>query len=106
MIALGIRNPSISSDISSMYQLCWPIFLETVVFGLLTTALLGNFNPKILSNLHARHKSGHIVVIGYSHLGMRLVDYLQSHKYPYAVIDEKESEVSDLINASEPVVVV
>jgi hypothetical protein len=106
VLAIGIRNPMLKTDLSNLYQLCWPIFLEVVVFGLLTTALLGNFNPKLLSKLHAKHRRNHVVVIGYSHMGQRVVEYLLSKRIPYVLVDADEKLVADLINITEPVVVV
>ncbi|WP_457558374.1 NAD-binding protein [Candidatus Harpocratesius sp.] len=105
LIALCVHQPTITNDLSALYQLLFPIFLEVVVFGFLIGALLERYNPVVTSKIIAAHQSNHTIVLGYHHLGERIVEYLQEKKKPYSLIEMDKSKVLDLIDNGEPVVV-
>jgi hypothetical protein len=105
LVAAGIRGADSDSDLSNLYQMAWPIFVEVIVFGFISTTFLGHLNAEMLCGLHARHTKKHTVVIGYKHLGERIVDFLQKSNTPYVVIDTEAQFVSPLLKSSEPVVI-
>ncbi|MHA1720148.1 MAG: NAD-binding protein [Promethearchaeota archaeon] len=103
-VSLGFRNPTITSDVSGMYQLIWPILLEVIVIGFIFGALIEKFNPVVTSKILAKNQRNHSVIIGYHHFGKRIVDYLKDHHKPYSVIEENEDFIEDLIIEGEPAV--
>ncbi|MBD3351510.1 MAG: hypothetical protein GF364_08485 [Candidatus Lokiarchaeota archaeon] len=105
LIAFGIRSPNSSTDFASFYNLIWPILIEVVFFGFITGELLEKYNPTVTCSIIARYKRKHAVVIGYDHLGERIVDYCIENKRKYVVMEDDQELVEDLINAGEPVVV-
>jgi CPA2 family monovalent cation:H+ antiporter-2 len=53
----------------------------------------------------AKEMKGHIVVIGYSHLGQRLVSYFIEKKIPYCLIEKDKERIDELLRQGEAVVV-
>jgi len=53
----------------------------------------------------AREIRNHVVVRGYTHLGARLVDYLQQSGAAYVLVDKDAAAVDDLIREVKPVIV-
>ena len=106
LVALGVRDPRVRSDFSGLYQMTWPIFLEVVFFGFILTALLERYSPVQLGRTQARSLSNHTIVVGYEHLGMRIVDFLRDRDRPYSVVEHSEAAVQDLLDDEEPIVVV
>jgi len=47
----------------------------------------------------------HLVVIGYSHLGQRLVSYCQGRGKAYTLIEKDKEKVDELLRNGQPVVV-
>jgi hypothetical protein len=87
------------------YLFVWPIFIETVIFGFLVSALLERYNPAQTSRRLAKNRRNHTVVIGYQHLGIRIVDYLRDKHRPYVLIHDVQTEVDDLLDEGEPVII-
>ena len=106
LISFTIRTPTVESDLSRFYELCWPIFLEVVIFGFTASALLDQYNPVVICRLTSERQTGHTLVVGHAHLGERIVTYLRLNHKPYVVLEETDKLVEDLINNREPVVLV
>ncbi len=53
----------------------------------------------------ANEMKDHIIIIGYGHLGARVVDHLRRTARAYVLIDEDPVVVEDLIRIGEPVIV-
>lgn len=53
----------------------------------------------------AKEIENHIVIIGYTHLGMRLVNYFKENKVPYCLIEKDKEKVDELLRAGDPVIV-
>lgn len=105
LVALSIRTPDTNTDFSGFYQFSIAILLDVVVFGFLVGALLEKYNPVITSRIIAEHQRNHTIVLGYHHLGERIVEYLQEKKKSYVLIELNENKVSELVSSGEPVVV-
>ncbi len=104
-ISLTVRQPETTSDFAGIYQLLFPILIEVIVFGFLISVLLEKYNPIATCRIMAEHKRNHSVVLGFAHLGERLVDYFIENKKEYTLIEFDKQKVNDLINSGEPVVV-
>jgi len=107
LVSLVIRTPAAESagDWSRFYELCWPIFLEVVVFGLVATSMLGHYNPVVVSRISAENLTRHTVIVGFEHLGERIVDHLRATNSPYCLVDDSYDRVADLIKIVDPVIV-
>ncbi len=53
----------------------------------------------------ASQMRNHIVVIGYTHLGERLVTYFREKKVSYCLIEKDKEKVDELLRLGEPVIV-
>ena len=105
LVSLLIRDPVIVSDFNGLYGLLFPIMIEVIIFGFFVNALLEKYNPVETSRIVAEAKRGHAVVIGFFHLGERIVDYFVENKKSFALIDKDENKVEDLLKAGEAIVV-
>lgn len=47
----------------------------------------------------------HVLVVGYTHLGARIVQHLREAHLPYVLVDQDPAAVDDLVRDGEPVVV-
>ena len=47
----------------------------------------------------------HTVVVGYTHLGERLVTFFREKKVPYCLIEKDKEKVDELLRLGEPVIV-
>ncbi len=102
-ISFGIREPTETTYFSNLYQLIWPIIFEVIIFGFLLAVLLEKFNPIATSRIIAHHQKNHTIILGYDHIGMRIVEYLDEKKRPYVLIDYDEEKITDLANEEKPV---
>jgi len=67
--------------------------------------MIERYNPIEGCRMLAREIKNHYVVIGYTHLGERLVDYLRDNALPYVLIEEDRERVNDLLKEGDPIVV-
>ncbi len=110
---LGVREAlkaafffsNVPGDFSAGY-LMWS---QAIVFGFVFTLFVNNvfekYNPERGCRMYAKEMKGHTVVIGYSHLGQRLVDFLRRSKAPYSLVEKDASKVDELLREGEPIVV-
>jgi len=106
LVSMGIRQ-GLGSDFLGIYQLLWPILFELLILGFLASVLLElySFNPEAHSLRKVKQQKNHSVVLGYNHLGERIVDYLKEHKKPYVVVEIQQERADSLIFAGEPIIV-
>ena len=100
-----VRRPSNGGDFANFYALAWPILLEVIFFGFIAGELLQKFNPVVTSRILAKHKRNHTLIIGYSHLSERIVDHCIENKKGFAMIEDCEELVEDLINSGYPIII-
>lgn len=95
----------IESDFSSAYH-SWS---QGIVFGVIFTFFFQNiiskYNPERSCRIMAKEMQNHIVVIGFSHLGERLVNYFRQNKVPYCLIEKDKERIDELLRLGEPIVV-
>ena len=82
---------------------------QCVLFGIVISVFLlqavQQYNPQEACRMLAKEMKDHAIVVGYTHLGERVVEYLRQSKLPYVLIDRDPTAVDDLIRAGEPVIV-
>jgi hypothetical protein len=82
---------------------------QCVLFGIVITIFflqaLQRYNPQEGCRMLASEMKDHIIVVGHSHLGARVVAHLGQSARPYVLIDKDPAAVDDLIRAGEPVIV-
>lgn len=80
---------------------------QSLLFGVLVAMVLRETteNQTERCRLMSRLVKDHTIIIGYTHLGARLVDHCQARKQPYVLLEKSRPLVDDLIRAGEPVLV-
>jgi len=107
LVSMSIRPGQSTSDFVGVYQLLWPIMEEVFILGILLSILLEyySFNPIVNARKRAKGKNNHTVVLGYNHLGERIIEYLRDNKKSYVVVELLPERVDDLVYLGEPVIV-
>jgi len=82
---------------------------QCVLFGIFVSVFLlqalQQYNPAEACRMLAKEMKDHVVIIGHSHLGMRIVEHLRQIGRPYVVVDKNPMSVDDLVRHGEPVIV-
>src|SRR6267142_1208981 len=82
---------------------------QCVLFGIVISIFilqaLQRYNPQEGCRMLASEMKDHVIVVGHSHLGARLVAHLRQSARAYVLIDKDPAAVDDLVRAGEPVVV-
>ena len=105
LISFGIRSSSNHSDLAGLYNLIWPVLLEMIILSFIFGALFEKYNPVVTSMMLSKHQRNHTVIIGYPHLGERIIEYLENEKRAYVLMEGDEEKVDTLINSGSPVVI-
>ncbi len=107
LVSIGVREGISDSDFIGFYQLLWPIMFELLILGFLLSVLLDfySYNPVGYARKIAKQKKDHTVVLGYNHLGERIVNFLRENKKSYVAVEIQRESIDDLIYLGEPVVV-
>lgn len=98
---LGIPGGSFW-DLYSFWGQC---VLFGVVISIFLFQAMQRYNPEEGCRMLAREMKDHTIVVGYSHLGMRIVDQLRAEGRPYVLIERDATAVDDLVRDGEPVIV-
>ena len=82
---------------------------QCVLFGIIISIFLleafERYNPQEGCRMLAKEMQNHVIIVGYTHLGMRIVEHLRRWKQPYVLIDKDAAAVDDLIRDGEPIIV-
>ena len=91
----------------SIYRFLFPLLFELLILSIIVTFLLEyySFDPVNRARKLAKRQSDHSVVLGYNHLGERIVEFLRKHKNPYVLVEQEKELVDELISLRQPVVV-
>ena len=96
-------------DLPGPYGIFYPMISELIIFGIIITILVTDFyrryNPKQTAEILAEHLENHTIIIGYSHLGQQIRDYLVQKGENCVVIEPNEELVQNLIAEECPVIV-
>lgn len=107
LVSIGVTDPvQTNMAFFRFYQFLWYLLFELLILTFILSTLQERygFNPILSARKSASNKKNHTVILGYNHLGERIVEYLREHKKPYAVIEIDYDKVDDLINLGQPVV--
>lgn len=104
LISIGVRQSQSGLDFAGFYSLIWPILIEVVILGVILGTLIITSNPIKTSRLLAKKQSDHTVIIGYDHLGERIVEFLRENDLSYNLIEDEEEKISELLGI-EPVII-
>jgi glutamyl-tRNA reductase len=82
---------------------------QCVLFGIVISIFflqaLQRYNPQEGCRMLAGEMKDHVIVVGYGHLGERIVDFLRREARAYVLIDNDATAVEDLVREGEPVIV-
>jgi len=81
MISLLLRAGT-NTIFFSIYRFLFPLLFELLILSIIVTFLLEyySFNPVNRARNLAKRQTNHTVVLGYNHLGERIVEHLRKHK--------------------------
>ncbi|MFX1294423.1 MAG: NAD-binding protein [Promethearchaeota archaeon] len=86
----------------------YPIMSGFLIFGLILTLLTieisRKYHPVQTCLALARSMKDHTIIIGYSHLGQRIREYLKEKNEDYVIIDDNSDLVREIIEDEEPVI--
>ncbi|MHA1304417.1 MAG: NAD-binding protein [Candidatus Heimdallarchaeaceae archaeon] len=107
LVSISVRESAVHSDFVGVYQLLWPTLFELLVLSFLLSALLEHYsyNPVERAKKLAQKQKNHTIVLGFNHLGERIVDYLKTHKHPFSLVEVQQDKVADLISLGDPIVI-
>ena len=90
------------------YGFFYPTMSGFLIFGLIltliTVELYRKYHPEQTCLALSQNMSEHAIIIGFSHLGQRIREYLIKNDKNYVVIEDDEELVSELIEDEQPVV--
>ena len=93
---------------NSLYGNFYDSFSEYVIFGLIfsliTIELFRKYNPSDTCRELAKGYSDHVVVVGYNHIGQRIVEYLKARGEDIVIVEKDAEKVADLIDKEIPLV--
>ncbi len=82
---------------------------QCLVFGIIVTIFIlqafERYNPLEGCRMLAREMKHHTIIIGYTHLGARIVDQYRQEGRPYVLIEKDSTAVDHLVRLGEPVIV-
>lgn len=88
-----------------LYSFWGQCVLFGIVISIFILQALQRYNPQEGCRMLASEMKDHVIVVGHSHLGARLVAHLRQSARAYVLIDKDPAAVDDLVRAGEPVVV-
>lgn len=101
--SLFFRN--VENPFSIAYEMWSQGLIFSVIFAFLVQNIIEKYIPERSCRMIAKEMENHIVVIGYSHLGERLIKYYQKEKISYCLIEKDKEKIDDLLREGAPVVV-
>lgn len=80
---------------------------QSLLFGILVALVLRETleNQVERCRLMSRLVKDHTIIIGYTHLGARLVEHCRARNLPYVLIEKNRELVDDLLRAGEPILI-
>ena len=89
----------------ALYSFWGQCVLFGIVISIFMLQALQRYNPQEGCRMLAKEMQNHVVIVGYTHLGVRIVEHLRRAKQPYVLIDKDAAAVDDLIREGEPIIV-
>ncbi len=116
VVLIGLGHPlgesllilTFFKDDTSAWGTWYQNMSDFVVFGLVVGVVMVDvqrrYRPEVTCRILAGELSDHAVVVSFSHLGQRVVEFLEQHNIPVAVIEPNRELVEDLIRQERPLV--
>lgn len=102
-VAFYLETPAGSFwDVYSFWGQC---VLFVIVISVFLLQAFQQYNPQEVSRMLAKEMKDHAIVVGYTHLGSRIIEHFKEEGRPYVLIEKDETAVDDLIRQGEPVIV-
>jgi hypothetical protein len=95
----------VDNDFTTAYGMWTQGLIFGITFSVLFQNVLQKYSPERSCRMLAKELQDHVVVVGYSHLGQRLVAHFREKGIPYCVIERSREKLDDLLRDGEPVVV-
>jgi hypothetical protein len=89
-------------DLYSWWGQC---VLFGVVFSIFFLQSVQRYNPQEFCRMLSREMRDHTIIVGYTHLGARIVAHLQEVGRPFVLIDKDATAVDHLVRQGAPVIV-
>jgi hypothetical protein len=94
---------------SASFWVLYSFWGQCVLFGIVISIFLlqalQRYNPQEGCRMLAKEMQNHVIIVGYTHLGVRIVEHLRRSKQPYVLIDKDAAAVDDLVRDGEPIIV-
>jgi hypothetical protein len=94
-----------SGSLWELYSFWGQCVLFGIVISIFFLQALQRYNPQEGCRMLAREMKDHVIMIGYGHLGARIVEHLRVSRRPYVLIDRDPAAVEHLVRDGQPVVV-
>ena len=80
---------------------------QSMLFGIVIGSLLNETLQNYVERcrLMAKLVKDHIIIVGYTNLGMRLVNYCIEKDVPYVLIEQNKDAVETLLRQNEPIII-
>jgi TrkA-N domain len=92
-------------EIWDLYSFWGQCVLFGIVISIFFLQALQRYNPQEGCRMLAGELRNHVIVVGYTHLGARIVEHLREARLPYVLVDRDPAVVDDLVRIGEPVIV-
>lgn len=96
------KSPGTLWDLYSFWGQC---VLFGIVISIFLLQALQRYNPEEGCRMLAAELRNHVIVVGYTHLGARIVQHLRDSRSPFVLVDKDSAVVDDLVRGGEPVIV-
>lgn len=88
-----------------LYSFWGQCVLFGIVISIFLLQALQRYKPEEGCRMLAAEIKNHVIVVGYTHLGARIVQHLRDARVPYVLVDRDAAVVDDLVRVGEPVIV-
>ncbi|HUL34459.1 MAG TPA: NAD(P)-binding protein [Candidatus Eisenbacteria bacterium] len=94
-----------SGTLWELYSFWGQCVLFGIVISIFLLQALQRYDPEEGCRMLAAELRNHVLVVGYTHLGARIVRHLRDAHLPYVLVDQDSMVVDDLVRLGEPVIV-
>src|SRR5262249_47397339 len=94
-----------AGEIWELYSFWGQCVLFGIVISIFFLQALQRYNPQEGCRMLAGEIKNHVIVVGYTHLGARIVQHLRDAHAAYVLVEQDAAAVDDLVRIGEPVIV-
>lgn len=105
LLTFYLMDPLEDEVLPAFFTVIGTVVITQGILAILINEAYQRANPKLYGRYLAGKMEKHAIIVGYSHLGQRLVEYCQVHNIPYVILEQSEEKVMDLLDDREPVIV-